>query len=166
MPIWNPVSEYQPWLVAMLKADQFLTYLPPVSTPLILSSKIGRLVHVLHYIDSFLPFVGNQSDLVDAGFAVLNFTQMFHAVACMRKENVNRRQCLKTNDLQGGGLYCTVRVSSKQTKKIFGSNRNKPKQVLFRVCFGLFRETKSRKFRFVSVFRTYIETTETNRTVS
>jgi hypothetical protein len=58
------------------------------------------------------------------------------------------------------------RVSSKQTKIIFGSNRNKPKQDLFRVCFGLFRETNNKKFRFVSVFRTYIETTETNRTVS
>jgi hypothetical protein len=57
-------------------------------------------------------------------------------------------------------------VSSKQTKIIFGSNRNKPKQDLFRVCFGLFRETKNKQFRFVSVFRTYIETTETNRTVS
>ena len=51
-------------------------------------------------------------------------------------------------------------------KKIFGSNRNKPKQDLFRVCFGLFRETQKKNFRFVSVFRTYIETTETNRTVS
>ncbi len=43
--------------------------------------------------------------------------------------------------------------------------RFEPKQDLFRSCFGLFRETK-KKFRFVSVFRTYIETTETNRTVS
>jgi hypothetical protein len=51
-------------------------------------------------------------------------------------------------------------------KKNFGSNRNKPKQDLFRVCFGLFCETKKFFFRFVSVFRTYIETTETNRTVS
>ncbi len=59
-----------------------------------------------------------------------------------------------------------TRVSSKQTKIIFGSNRNKPKQDLFRVCFGLFRETKNEKFRFDSVFRTLIETTETNRTVS
>jgi hypothetical protein len=49
-----------------------------------------------------------------------------------------------------------VRVSSKQTKINFGSNRNKPKQF---VCFV-------KKFRFVSVFRTYIETTETNRSVS
>jgi hypothetical protein len=51
-------------------------------------------------------------------------------------------------------------------KKNFGSNRNKPKQDLFRVCFGLFRETKIFFFRFVLVFRTCIETTETNRTVS
>jgi hypothetical protein len=58
------------------------------------------------------------------------------------------------------------RVSSKQTKINFGSNRNKPKQDLFRVCFGLFRETKNKTFRFVSVFRTNIETTETNRSVS
>jgi hypothetical protein len=58
------------------------------------------------------------------------------------------------------------RVSSKWKKKNFGSNRNKPKQDLFRVCFGLFRETQKNFFRFVSVFRTYIETTETNRTVS
>jgi hypothetical protein len=51
-------------------------------------------------------------------------------------------------------IPCT-RVSSKQTKINFGSNRNKPKQDLFRVCFGLFRETKNKKFRFVSLFRTY-----------
>ncbi len=50
-------------------------------------------------------------------------------------------------------------------KQNFGSNRNKPKQDLFRLCFGLFRETKNKQFWFVSVFRTYIETTETNRTV-
>jgi hypothetical protein len=55
------------------------------------------------------------------------------------------------------------RVSSKQTKINFGSNRNKPKQDLFRVCFGLFRETKNKIFWFVSVFRIYIKTTETNR---
>ncbi len=69
----------------------------------------------------------------------------------------------------GDGLLpwclCT-RVSSKWKIKFFGSNRNKPKQDLFRVCFGLFRETKKKNFRFVSVFRTLIETTETNRTVS
>ena len=57
-------------------------------------------------------------------------------------------------------------MSSKQTKINFGSNRNKPKQDLFRVFFGLFHETKNKTFRFVSVFRTYIETTETNRSVS
>jgi hypothetical protein len=65
--------------------------------------------------------------------------------------------------VSGGG---TGRVSSKQTKINFGSNRNKPKQDLFRVCFGLFRETKKKIFRLVSDFRTLIETTETNRSVS
>jgi hypothetical protein len=40
----------------------------------------------------------------------------------------------------------SVRESSKQTKINFGSNRNKPKQDLFRVCFGLFRETKKKIF--------------------
>ncbi len=59
-----------------------------------------------------------------------------------------------------------IRVSSKQTKINFGSNQNKPKQDLFRVCFGLFRKTKNKLFLFVSVFQTYIETTETNRIVS
>ncbi len=57
-------------------------------------------------------------------------------------------------------------VSSKQTNMIFGSNRNKPKQDLFRVCFGLSWKNKQFRFvKFVSVW-TYIETTETNRTVS
>jgi hypothetical protein len=44
-----------------------------------------------------------------------------------------------------------IRVSSKQTKKNFGSNRNKPKLSLFRLIFGLFRETNQLFFRFVSV---------------
>jgi hypothetical protein len=43
--------------------------------------------------------------------------------------------------------YVEIRVSSKWKKKFFGSNRNKPKQDLFRVCFGLFRETKKQIFR-------------------
>ncbi len=33
------------------------------------------------------------------------------------------------------------------------------------MAFGLFCETKNKKIWFVSVFQTYIETTETNRTV-
>jgi hypothetical protein len=49
-----------------------------------------------------------------------------------------------------------------------GSNRNKPKLNLFQLSFGLlFRETKNFFFglyRFVSMFRTGIETTGTNRT--
>jgi len=59
-----------------------------------------------------------------------------------------------------------IRVSSKQTKNIFGLNRKEPKLNLFRLCFGLFHETKKYFFRFVSVFRTCIETTETNMHVS
>jgi hypothetical protein len=39
---------------------------------------------------------------------------------------------------------------NKQTKN-FDSNRNKPKQDLFRLCFGLFCETKNKQFWFVSV---------------
>ncbi len=54
----------------------------------------------------------------------------------------------------------------KQTKNNFGSNQNKPKRDLFRLCFGLFHETKNKRFWFVLVFRTYIETTEANRNVS
>jgi hypothetical protein len=61
------------------------------------------------------------------------------------------------------------RVSSKQSNFFFGSNRNKPKLNLFRLFFGLFRETKKYffgLFRFVLVFWTGIETTETNRIFS
>ncbi len=57
-------------------------------------------------------------------------------------------------------------MSSKQSNFFFGSNRNKPKLNLFRLFFGLFRKTKKHFFRFVSVFRTGIETTKTNRTLS
>jgi hypothetical protein len=38
--------------------------------------------------------------------------------------------------------WCWIRVSSKQTKNIFGSNRKEPKHNLFRLCFCLFHETK------------------------
>ncbi len=63
-------------------------------------------------------------------------------------------------------IQVRIRVSSKQSKINFDSNRNKPKQDLFCVCYGLFRETNKKQFRLVSVFQTYIETTETNRSVS
>ncbi len=46
------------------------------------------------------------------------------------------------------------RVYSKQTKINFGSNLNKPKQDLFRVCFGCFVKQNTKIFRFVSVLRT------------
>ncbi len=39
-----------------------------------------------------------------------------------------------------------IRVSSKQSNFFFGSNRNKPKLNLFRLFFGLFRETKQHFF--------------------
>jgi hypothetical protein len=46
-----------------------------------------------------------------------------------------------------------------------GLNRNKPKLNLFQLFFGLvFCEKCKKKFRFVSMFRTGIETTETNGT--
>jgi hypothetical protein len=89
-----------------------------------------------------------------------------------KKLHISCGPCVETREEQHSFCFMrsiqsvSIRVSSKQTKIIFGSNRNKPKQDLFRVCFGLFRETNSKKFRFFSVFRTYIETTETNRTVS
>ncbi len=44
-----------------------------------------------------------------------------------------------------------ARVSSKQSNFFFGSNRNEPKLNLFRLFFGLFRETKQIFFRFASV---------------
>ncbi len=44
--------------------------------------------------------------------------------------------------------------------------RFEPKQDLFRLCFCLFCEAENKKIQFVSVFRTFIKTTETNRTVS
>jgi hypothetical protein len=54
-------------------------------------------------------------------------------------------------------------------KKNFGSNRTNRKEICFgcvSVCFVKPKTKIFGLFRFVSVFRTYIETTETNRTVS
>ncbi len=62
----------------------------------------------------------------------------------------------------GSTKAAETRVSSKQSNFSFGSDRNEPKLNLFRLFFGLFRETKQIFFRFVSVFRTGIETTKTN----
>jgi hypothetical protein len=62
-------------------------------------------------------------------------------------------------------------MSSKQTKINFGSNRNKPKQYLFRVCFvksktknfGLFRcfEPKSKQPKQTELFRNKSKQTTT-----
>jgi hypothetical protein len=54
----------------------------------------------------------------------------------------------------------------RNNKFVFRSNRNKPKLNLFWLFFSLFRKTQKHFFRFVSVFQTGIETTETNRTLS
>jgi hypothetical protein len=67
--------------------------------------------------------------------------------------------------------FYPTRVSSKQKNKKYGSNRNKPKppQICFgcvSVCFVNPITKNFCLFRLVSVFRTYKETTETNRTVS
>jgi hypothetical protein len=51
-------------------------------------------------------------------------------------------------------------------QKNFGSNGNKMKLNRFRLIFVLFCETNKFLFRFVSVFLTRFETTETNRSVS
>ncbi len=98
----------------------------------------------------------------------LNFFPRLEVLPCehFKKGRSFRYTPIKIN------WYCFafwIRVSSKQTKIIFGSNRNKQKQDLFRVCFGFFVKPKTKNFGlfwFVSVFRTYIETTETYRTVS
>ncbi len=73
-------------------------------------------------------------------------------------------------------LYIVGRVSSKQTKKQKNTVRtvtNRNPQDLFRLCFGCVsicfvkpKTTNFCLFRLVSVFRTYIEITETNRTNS
>ncbi len=60
-------------------------------------------------------------------------------------------------------------LTSKQTKKISvrtETNRNKICFGFVSVCFMKPKTKNFRLFRFVSVFRTYIKTTETNRTVS
>jgi hypothetical protein len=49
-------------------------------------------------------------------------------------------------------LSVYTRVSSRQSNFFFGSNRNKPKLNLFRLFFGLFRETKK---LFFGLFRCF-----------
>jgi hypothetical protein len=69
-------------------------------------------------------------------------------------QNVKKVKNQPTLLYKGGGVHPNWfdgRVSSKRSKFFFGSNRNKPKLNLFRLFFGLFRETKKKIFRFVSV---------------
>jgi hypothetical protein len=61
-------------------------------------------------------------------------------------------QCHSPVHLISQFFLVTPRVSLKQTKINFGLNRNKPKQDLFRVCFGLFRETKNKNFGLFRCF--------------
>jgi hypothetical protein len=63
----------------------------------------------------------------------------------------NMHHCTNRTEDENAATNHALRVSSKQTNHIFGSNRNKPKLNLFRLIFGLFRETKNYFFRFVSV---------------
>ncbi len=48
--------------------------------------------------------------------------------------------------MEGGWPRLAPRVSSKQARNIFGSNRKEPKLNLFRLCFGLLHETKKITF--------------------
>ncbi len=66
-----------------------------------------------------------------------------------RVSNVKRRRLRYSPSLVRG------RLSSKQTNKIFGSNRNKPKQDLFWLCFGLFRETEKKNSVCFGLFRCF-----------
>ncbi len=73
-----------------------------------------------------------------------------------KQTETNRKNLQKTFSIRG---------SSKSLIFFLGSNRNKPKLNLFWLFFGmLFLETPKKNFRFVLMFRTSIETTETNRT--
>jgi hypothetical protein len=64
-------------------------------------------------------------------------------------------------------LHIVGRVSPKQkNNNTVRTVTNRSPQDLFRLCFGKPITTNFCLFRLVSVFRTYIQTTETNRTVS
>ncbi len=79
-------------------------------------------------------------------------------------DNRNKQNFVETNRKNLQKTF-SIRGSSKPYIFFLGLNRNKPKLGLFRLFFGLlFRKTKNFFFRFVLMFRTGIETTETNRT--
>ncbi len=80
--------------------------------------------------------VGNQ-----AGSFCLS-SSSFHKQACECK--VSESQLCVTG-------YCSRIGCPRNNEIFFGWNRNKPKLNLFRLFFGLFRETKKHFFRFVSV---------------
>ncbi len=74
---------------------------------------------------------------------------LHHGVCDLSFLTVNTRTCLMAK-FRVERLANSV--SSKQTKKKFSWNRNKPKQDLFRLCFGLFGETKNKNVWFVPAF--------------
>jgi hypothetical protein len=87
---------------------------------------------------------------------------------------VQNKSCLYSKhhlDVSSLCLCCTWTCLGYPRNKqitILGSNRNKPKQDMFRFCF-VFLKPKTKIFlffRFFSMFRTFIETTGTNRTFS
>jgi hypothetical protein len=61
-------------------------------------------------------------------------------------DNPHTQSATNTQPHPTAGLGCP-----RTKQKNFGWNRNKQKQDLFRLCFGLFRETKNKIFWFVSV---------------
>jgi hypothetical protein len=75
------------------------------------------------------------------------------------------RCCCHCSDVDGGSSIAGLQLGCPRDEKKSvrtETNRNKICFAFVSVCF-----VKPKKnFRFVSVFRTYIETTETNRTVS
>jgi hypothetical protein len=83
------------------------------------------------------------------------------------RNNWNKQNFLKTNRKNLQKTF-SIRGSSKPLIFFLGLDRNKPKLNLFQLFFGLlFRKTNNfffGLFRFVSMFRTGIKTTEANRT--
>ncbi len=94
------------------------------------------------------------------------FFSVCFGVSDRYRNNRNKQNFLETKRKTEKNLKKTfsIRESLKPLIFFLGSNRNKPKVNLFHLFFSLlFRENK-KKFRFVSLFRTSIEATETNRT--
>ncbi len=92
------------------------------------------------------------------------FVLVCFGVSYQYRNNQNKQNFLKTNRKNLQEMFF-IRGSSKPLLFFLGLNQNKPKLNLFR-CFSVCFFTKPTNFffRFVSMFRTGIETSETNRT--